>query len=397
MKVLQINSVCGIRSTGRICTDIAEVLEQQGHECKIAYGREYVPEKYERFAVRIGSDFTVKTDVIKTRILDNAGFNSAKATKKFLSWVKEYNPDIIHLHNIHGYYIHIGLLFDFLRSFGKPVVWTLHDCWAFTGHCAYYDFAGCEKWKEQCHNCKHKGEYPSSLLLDRSKQNFSKKSATFNSLDKLHFVAISNWIAQQKESSFLRSKPFTIIRNGIDLNNFKPTKNKFKEKYSIEDKKVFLGVASFWDRRKGFDTFIRLSQMINKDEALVMVGLNKEQLKSLPENIIGIGRTNNVQELAEIYSAADVFINPTREDNYPTVNLESLACGTPVVTYNTGGSPECIRPINGEVVPKGDIDALLKAARSIQLDRERIVRDAQRFDKTKKYIEYIEFYERCLK
>lgn len=396
MKVLQINSVCGIRSTGRICTDIAEILEQQGHECKIAYGREFVPEKYERFAVRIGNGFSVKADGVKTRIFDNAGFNSAKTTKKFLNWVKDYNPDIIHLHNLHGYYIHIGLLFEFLRSFGKPVVWTLHDCWAFTGHCAYYDFAGCEKWKTQCHNCKHKKEYPSSLLLDRSKQNFSKKSAIFNSLDNLYLVAVSDWIARQIESSFLKSKPLTVINNGIDLKNFKPTISNFKEKYSIKDKRVFLGVASFWDRRKGFDAFLELSKMINKDEVLVMVGLNNEQLKTLPDNIIGIERTNSVQELAEIYSAADVFVNPTSEDNYPTVNLEALACGTPVITYNTGGSPECISEKNGIVVPKGDLAALLHAARTVQSDRENIVRDAQRFDKRKKYIEYLEFYERCL-
>lgn len=397
MKVLQINSVCGIRSTGRICTDIAEVLQQQGHECKIAYGRETVPEKYQRFAVRIGSDFSVKADGIKTRIFDNAGFNSVKSTKRFLNWVKEYNPDIIHLHNLHGYYIHIGLLFDFLKSFGKPVVWTLHDCWAFTGHCAYYDFAGCDKWKTQCFDCPQKKEYPASLFSDRSKENYSEKSVIFNSLDNLYLVAVSDWIASQIERSFLKSKPLTVINNGIDLNNFKPTISNFKEKHSINNKRVFLGVASIWDRRKGFDTFLELSKMINSDEALVMVGLNKEQLRLLPKNIIGIERTNSIQELAEIYSAADVFVNPTGEDNYPTVNLEALACGTPVVTYNTGGSPESISEGNGIVVPKGDVAALLNAARTVQPNRENIVRDAQRFDKRKKYIEYLEFYERCLK
>ena len=396
MKVLQINSVCGIRSTGRICTDIAEVLEQQGHECKIAYGRESVPEKYQKFAIRIGKDTNVKLDGIKTRFFDNAGFNSANATKRFISWIKEYAPDIIHLHNLHGYYIHIGLLFEFLSSFNKPVVWTLHDCWPFTGHCAYYDFAECDKWKTQCFECKCKREYPSSLLLDGSKRNYLKKSKIFNSVDNLNFIAISNWIAQQKKESFLRDKPVTVIHNGIDLTQFKPTTSDFRKKHDIEKKRVYLGVASVWDRRKGYETFINLSQMINEDEAIVMVGLNKEQLKHLPKNIIGIERTNSVKELAEIYSAADVFVNPTLGDNFPTVNLEAIACGTPVVTYNTGGSPECISSDSGLVVPKGDIVALLNAARTIQLDTDKIVLDAQRFDKSKKYIEYLRFYERCL-
>lgn len=397
MKVLQINSVCGIRSTGRICTDIAQVLEQKGHECKIAYGRENVPEKYEKYAVRIGSDLSNKIDGVKTRIFDNAGFNSRKATVKFLNWVREYNPDIIHLHNIHGYYINIELLFKFLKGFDKPVIWTLHDCWPFTGHCAHYDFAGCEKWKTLCYDCKYTKDYPSSFVLDRSKQNYLKKSALFNSLDKLNFVAVSNWIANQQKESFIKMKPVTVIHNGIDLKQFKPTKSKFREKYKITDKRAYLGVATFWNDRKGFDTFLELSKMINENEVIVMVGVTKEQMKLLPQNIIGIERTNNIGELAEIYTACDVFLNPTLEDTFPTVNMEAIACGTPVVTYNTGGSPECVSEFSGRVVPKGNLSVLLDVARSLMLDNERVVSEAQSFKKEEKYIEYLKFYERCLK
>lgn len=397
MKVLQINSVCGIRSTGRICTDIAQVLEQKGHECKIAYGRENVPEKYEKYAVRIGSDLSNKIDGVKTRIFDNAGFNSRKATVKFLDWVREYNPDIIHLHNIHGYYINIELLFKFLKGFDKPVIWTLHDCWPFTGHCAHYDFAGCEKWKTLCYDCKYTKDYPSSFVLDRSKQNYLKKSALFNSLDKLNFVAVSNWIANQQKESFIKMKPVTVIHNGIDLKQFKPTKSKFREKYIITDKRAYLGVATFWNDRKGFDTFLELSKMINENEVIVMVGVTKEQMKLLPQNIIGIERTNNIGELAEIYTACDVFLNPTLEDTFPTVNMEAIACGTPVVTYNTGGSPECVSEFSGRVVPKGNLSVLLDVARSLMLDNERVVSEAQSFKKEEKYIEYLKFYERCLK
>ncbi|MBE6732985.1 MAG: glycosyltransferase [Ruminococcaceae bacterium] len=397
MKVLQINSVCGIRSTGRICTDIAEVLEKEGNECKIAYGRETVPEKYQKYAIRIGSDFSNKVDAIKTRIFDNAGFNSSKETKRFLNWVKGYDPDIIHLHNIHGYYINIELLFEYLKESNKPVVWTLHDCWPFTGHCAYYDYFGCEKWKTQCCNCEQTKEYPSAIFKDMSRKNHNKKTAFFSAVDTLQFVAISNWIALQKEQSLLKSKPHTIIHNGIDLIRFQPTISTFRQKWRIVDKRVYLGVASVWDRRKGFDTFLKLSEMIDENEVIVMVGVTKEQKKLLPKNIIGIERTNNVQELSEIYSAADVFLNPTMEDNYPTVNMEAIACGTPVVTYDTGGSPESISKSSGAVVPKGDIMALLKTARSLELDSEKVALEAQKFDKERKYKEYLQFYARCLK
>ena len=397
MKVLQINSVCGIRSTGRICTDIAEVLENQGHECKIAYGRETVPQQYQKYAVRIGSDFSNKVDALKNRIFDNAGFNSVRETKKFLNWVKEYNPDIIHLHNIHGYYINIELLFEYLKESNKPVVWTLHDCWAFTGHCAHYDFIGCEKWKTQCFNCVNKKDYPSSYVFDNSKQNHKKKNKLFNSLNNLSFVAVSEWIAKQQQMSGLCKNSVTVIHNGIDLTNFKFTPSDFREKNKLSDKKIYLGVATFWNNRKGFDTFLKLSEMIDKNEVIVIVGVTKEQKKILPKNIIGIERTNNIQELAEIYSVADVFLNPTMEEALGLVNMEAQACGIPVVTYNTGGSPESISETSGAVVPKGDITALLKTARSLELDSEKVALEAQKFDKERKYKEYLQFYARCLK
>lgn len=396
MKVLQINSVCGIRSTGRICTDIAEVLEKEGHECKIAYGRESVPEKYQKYAVRIGNNFSNYVDGIKTRLLDNAGFNSYQATKRFLSWVKEYDPDIIHLHNLHGYYIHIGLLFEYLHTCGKPVVWTLHDCWPFTGHCAYYDYTKCEKWKTGCYHCAHSSRYPKSMFLDRSKQNHERKVGLFNSVKKLQFIAISNWIADQQRASLLQKHPVTVIHNGIDLTNFAPTQSNFRQAYDIGDKRLYLGVASFWDRRKGLDTFHQLAQKLNENEVIVLVGLDDKQLKSLPSQIIGIKRTNSVKELAEIYTAADVFLNPTVEEGLGLVNIEATACGTPVVTYNTGGSPECVSDSSGIVVPKGDIIELLNAARAINLNTENIVQDAQKFDKCTKYAEYLQLYKECL-
>lgn len=353
MKVFQINSVCGIRSTGRICTDLAEVLISQGHECRIAYGREFVPEKYKDISYRIGRNFGVKINALKARIFDNEGFNAKRATKKLIKEIEKYNPDVIHLHNLHGYYLNIEILFDYLKKADKPVVWTLHDCWAFTGHCTYFDFAGCKKWQSACHNCSQKKDYPSSKCKDRSKKNYFQKKAAFTGVRNLTIVTPSKWLKEKVEQSFLKEYKVEVIHNGIDLDVFKPTPSDFRIRYGIEDKKIILGVASVWNRRKGLQDFIELSKILDDEYKIVLVGLTEEQKRSLPENIIGITRTNNVKELAEIYTAADVFFNPTYEDNYPTVNLEAQACGTPVVTYNTGGSVESVPKEN--VIEKGDL------------------------------------------
>ena len=351
MKVLQINSVCGIRSTGRICTDLADVLLQDGHECKIAYGRESVPEKYRKIAVRIGNDLDAKLHALQSRIFDNAGFGSRQATEKFIEWVKEYNPNIIHLHNIHGYYINIEVLFKYLAESNKPVVWTLHDCWAFTGHCAYYSYVKCDKWKMGCDDCLQKKRYPSSLWLDASKKNWQKKKALFTSVKNMTLVTPSKWLANEVKKSFLSNYPMKVIANGIDLDVFKPTPSDFKEKNGLVGKKIILGVASSWSECKGLKDFIELSKILDEKYKIVLVGLSGNQIKELPENVMAISRTNNVKELAEIYTAADIFFNPTYEDNFPTVNLEAQACGTPVITYRTGGSVESVPEKN--VVEQG--------------------------------------------
>ena len=351
MRVLQINSVCGIRSTGRICTDLADVLLQDGHECKIAYGRESVPEKYRKIAVRIGNDLDAKMHALQSRIFDNAGFGSRLATEKFIEWVKEYNPDIIHLHNIHGYYINIEVLFKYLAESNKPVIWTLHDCWACTGHCAYFSYVKCDKWKTGCFNCPQKKRYPLSLLWDASKQNWQKKKALFTSVKNMTLVTPSKWLANEVKKSFLSNYPMNVIANGIDLDVFKPTPSDFKEKNGLVGKKIILGVASSWSECKGLKDFIELSKILDEKYKIVLVGLSGNQIKELPENVMAISRTNNVKELAEIYTAADIFFNPTYEDNFPTVNLEAQACGTPVITYRTGGSVESVPEKN--VVEQG--------------------------------------------
>lgn len=363
MKILMINVVCGIRSTGRMCTDLASVLEEQGHEVKIAYGRENVPEQFQKYAVRIGNDRDVKLHGGKARVLDGAGFGSRQATIRFIEWVKKFEPDVIHLHNLHGYYIHMEILFEYLRNCGKKIIWTLHDCWSFTGHCVYFDYAGCGKWKTGCGKCPQKKEYPSCIGLGASKRNYQRKKSLFTGIPSLTLVTPSRWLSGLVKQSFMAEYEVRVIPNGVDTKVFRSTENRLREKYKLADKKVVLGVAAVWDRRKGLEDFVKLSKRLPAEYQIVLAGVTKEQAASLPDTMVTIEKTDNPKELAAWYTLADVFVNPTLEDNYPTTNLESIACGTPVVTYDTGGSSESAGMF-GVSVPKKDIDQLAEAVQA---------------------------------
>lgn len=398
MKILQINSVCGVGSTGRIATDLYKVLEEQGHECVIAYGRGTAPEEIK--TIKIGTDFDNYMHVAKTRLFDKHGFGSTKATKEFIKKVEEYDPDIIHLHNIHGYYINIEVLFDYLKIANKKVIWTLHDCWAFTGHCSHFDYIGCDKWKTGCSNCPQKAEYPSSKVVDNSKFNYEKKKRLFTSVKNMTIITPSKWLANLVEESFLGKYEVVVINNGIDLEVFKPTESNFREYYGLEDKKIILGVASVWTERKGLYTFFELFKKLSNDYKIVLVGLSKKQIKDMPDNIIGITRTNNIYELIEIYSEADIFVNPTLEEVLGLTNIEALACGVPVVTYNTGGSVECIDDNCGIIVNDRTIEALIKSINKINtkcITKNECVKRAYLFDKNNRYKEYLNKYIGVLK
>lgn len=392
MKVLFINEVCGITSTGRICTDIAGLLESQGHTARVGYGRGVVPEHLQKYAVKIGSKAAVYVHAFFSRIFDNTGFYSRIATKKFIKWVKVYDPDVIHLHNLHGYYINLKILFDYLKECKKPIVWTLHDCWSFTGHCSHYEFVGCNKWKTACHNCPQKREYPASKLLDRSKQNYIDKKKLFCGIENLRIVTPSKWLKHQVEQSFLGEYQVAVINNGIDISVFTPQVSDFKKKHNIEDKIMLLGVANVWTQRKGIEDFIKLSQILDERYQLVLVGNLRG--RSCPENIIHIPHTNSIKEMSQIYSAADVFLNLTYEDTYPTTNLESISCTTTVITYKTGGSPESVTQEYGEVVEQGDIDGVISAVEKI---KNKKIEQTNRFDKTARFNEYIELYKDLIK
>lgn len=396
MKVLQINSVCGYGSTGRIAADLSRVLQSHGDEALVLFGRGEAPADVA--ALRINSDFDIRMHGALSRLSDRQGFYSKKATERLVNEAERFAPDVVHLHNLHGYYLHLPTLFAWLERCGRPVVWTLHDCWAFTGHCAFFDFVGCERWKTECRNCPQKREYPASLLADASSRNFQEKQALFCSAADLTLVTPSQWLGGLVGESFLQKYPVRVIPNGIDLEAFRPVEGLFREKYGLQGKKLALGVASVWEPRKGLDYLKKLPQLLKEEWKVVVVGVTEEQKKELPERVLGITRTNNVQELAEIYTAADVFVNPTLEDNFPTTNLEALACGTPVVTFDTGGSKEALHAACGIAVEKGNLPALAAALpTATQMAAASCRERARRFDRQHCFEEYRKLYQSLLK
>ena len=396
MKILMINSVCGIRSTGRICTDLAEMLEAKGHECKIAYGREGVPEKYQKYALRIGTKAGIYAHALKARAFDCAGFGSKLATRKLIKQIKEYAPDIIHLHNIHGYYIHIGELFRFLREYAKPVLWSFYDCWSFTGHCAHFDFNGCEQWKTECRTCAFRDEYPKSLL-SRARKNYQAKKELFTNVPRLHLSVPSRWMQSMVGQSYLRKYPVHVLPNGIDMASFSERKSDFREKHGLSDRFIVLGVSSFWNKMKGLEFFNRLADELDADKfQVVLVGAADKG--TLSDQILHISATNNIGELCEIYTAADVFVNPTLQETQGLTTVEALACGTPVVVFDAGGAAECVDDSCGLVVPKNDGDGLLDSVLCIQqgkrsFDKQQCINAARKYDTKELYRDFIDLYE----
>lgn len=390
MRIVQINSVCGSGSTGKICVAVSELLTKKGIENYILYASE---KSNYHFGRKYMSDIDVKIQALKSRIFGNYGFNSQRATKRLLKELKSLKPDIVHLHNLHGHNVHLGMLFSYLKENSIKVFWTFHDCWAFTGYCPYYDLAMCDKWKNKCSECPAANKY--SWFFDRSKYLFEKKKNLFTGLD-LTIITPSKWLADQVKQSFLKDCEVMVINNGIDLSVFNSRESDFREKYNLQDKFIVLGVAFGWGVRKGLDVFIELSKCLDERFQIVLVGTDDKVDKQLPKNIISINRTNNQAELTEIYTAANVFVNPTREEVLGMTNIEALACGTPVITFKTGGSVECVDSNCGIVVPKNDIDALEKAIRTVCIDKpfscEACLAHANQYDQRDKFNEYISLY-----
>lgn len=352
MKYLFINTVAGRGSTGRIAAEQCRALMALGHECLFAYARDDngcpdVP------TLRIGSAMDVRLHALRTRLLDDTGFGSKAATCRFLERVKEYDPDVIWMHNLHGYYIHLGLLFDYLRTCGKEIHWTLHDCWALTGHCVHFDFIGCDRWKTGCHDCPQKGKYPASRLCDNSRNNYREKKRLFTGIPNLRLTVPSNWLASRVKESFLRDYPVEVVPNSVNTAVFKPTPGDFRETYHLQNKRIVLGVANVWDDRKGLYDFYALAPMLGDGYQIVLIGLSQKQIRALPKTILGLPRTKNVEELVKAYTAADVFVNPSVEETFGMTSLEAACCGTPAIVYRGTACEEAAAIYGGIAVERG--------------------------------------------
>lgn len=392
--LLQINVTANWGSTGKIAEQIGFCAMRHGWESFIAYGRWCNPSK--SHLIKIGNKLDMYMHYAEQRIRDNEGLCSRGATKQLIKLISEIRPDVVQLHNIHDHYLNYRLLFEYLNKTEIRVVWTLHDCWAFTGHCFHFITKGCERWKTECFDCPLQREYPKTLF-DRSRKNFTIKKNIFGANNNLTIIACSEWIANFVRQSFLKDKPIRVINNGVDLNVFKNSAS------LCTNEKVFhvLAVSNVWNKDKGFDDILKLRELLSSEYEMTIVGVTKQQLNSLPQGLVGIERTQNVQELVALYSKADVFINPTYADNFPTVNLESLACGTPVITYRTGGSPEAIDEKTGVVVEQGDVNGLVAAIHNMKeyslSSADCRKRAEECFDKDKCFEKYVELYEKLLK
>ena len=404
MRLLQINSTINDGSTGRIAYQIGEMCIANGDESYIAFSGRYFENNNMVNTIRIGSKLDFYWHALVTRIFDRHGFGSIRATKKLLKQIDYIKPDIVHLHNLHGYYINIVILFNYLASTNIPIVWTLHDCWSFTGHCDHFEYIDCNKWQKSCHTCPQKSLYPASLIVDNSKENFVNKRRLFNSVNNLTIVPVSNWLNSKLKYSFLKNYSSRVIHNGIDLEVFRPRDHEFFVRNFHQQKKfILLGVASIWSKKKGFYEFIKLSRCLDENFVIVLVGVSPKLKKKLPKNIISIAKTSNQQELAKLYSSSDIYLNLTFEDTYPTTNLESIACGTPVITYKTGGSPESVEEGCGIIVNQGDIDSLVQKIKEIKnnglpkISQESLrLIASDKFDKDINFVHYLNLYKSIL-
>lgn len=394
--LLQINVTANWGSTGKIAEQIGLCAQAHGWKSCIAYGRMMNPSKNE--LVKIGNAFDVYEHYAEARLLDNEGLASRRATKRLLEKMVEIRPDVVHLHNIHDHYLNYPMLFRFLAEKNIPVVWTQHDQWATTGHCCY-NLVGCERWKEECHDCPMSKWYS----LDRSRRNYRLKKKLLADIPSLTIVAVSEWLGDNIRQSHLKDRNIEVIHNGIDIKTFSPQPTNAHERYGIDkQKKIVLGVAALWDARKGLNDFYALAKRLPVDEyAIVIVGQLTEDIKQVENGcqMVFVDRTQNALELAQLYSSASVFVNPTYQDNYPTTNLEAIACGTPIITYKTGGSPEAVDEKTGVVVEQGDVDGLVSAVEMLAngdyKDACRKKAEAE-FDNSKCFNPYIKLYNKLL-
>ena len=395
MRILHINSVCGVTGTGRIVADLCREANVRGHHSMAAYGEHKFQNQGDNIeTLQIGTKWDCYIHGLLTRLFDLQGFGSISATRKFLKRIDEYQPDVIHLHNLHGYYINIKLLFDYIKRKKIKTVWTLHDCWPMTGHCVHFENVSCTKWKEQCYKCPLKRDYPASYLTDNSRWNYRKKKEAFQGVEDMIILVPSEWMAEKVKESFLKDYPIKVIYNGIDTQKYCPVESDFKQKHGIGDKIVILGVANIWNERKGLKVFVELSELLDDTFKIVLIGLTKEQIQELPTNIIGIERTDTVEELAKAYTAADIFVTPSTEETFGLTIAEAVACGTWPIVYEGTACAEVVKLSIGEVVPRKVVElkkAIVKYSESKK--EEDLEKYAQFFSKQRFAQDILEIYQ----
>lgn len=401
MRVLQINSKVNVGSVSRITDQIGATILETGWESFIAYGRECRRTLSE--TIKIEGRFSVYFHALGSLLFDAEGRFSSLATKRLIKVIKRIDPDIVHLQNIHGHYLNYSLLFKYLKESGKPVIWTFHDCWPITGHCSHFISCNCEKWKIECHNCPIIRSYPKSLFIDNSRSNYLNKKRIFTEINNLTIVAVSKWLSSVVEQSFLRDKSVEVIYNGIDTTVFNYVPSTLKCDLGLTDKIVLLGVATAWGVEKGLYDYIKLASVLDDRFRIVLVGLNEEQMKSIPNFIIKIPRTANLHELAMYYSMADIVLNLSYAESFGLTTVEGMSCGTPGIVYNRTASPELVSEDTGIIVDAGSIDQLYSAITKISSRGKSFYSDNCRnrvlelFDKSKNYKKYIDLYRQLIK
>lgn len=390
MKILQINVTANWGSTGRIAEQINLQAQQRGWDTYIAYGR--YSSQSQSHLIKVGNRYDVYAHYLRHRFFDGEGLGSEHATQRLVEDIQRLQPDIIHLHNIHDHWLNYPILFEYFINTDIPIVWTFHDCWAFTGHCFHFENAKCCKWLEQCKKCK---QIP-SLSSDNTCRNYDLKKELFTNLgQRLTIVPVSQWLGRYVRSSILKDCRIETIYNGIDTETFRMDATTGK-------RRMILGVSNVWPKDKGLSDFIKLRKVLPRDIEIMLVGLTKKQIRELPKGIKGIERTANIRELINLYQYASAFVNLTRNDTFPTVNIEALACGTPVITYRTGGSPEAIDGETGIIVEKGDVEGTAAAIRRIMENPAHLTpencrrRAVENFNKDQQFAKYISLYESLL-
>lgn len=400
MVLLQINVDANNGSNGSIARDIGTIALEKGWDSYIAYGRKHIP--CDSTLIRVGNGLDIKIHGLLTRLFDLHGLGSRITTKLFLKKIDKTRPDIVHLHNIHGYYINYQLLFKYLIKNNIPVVWTFHDCWPFTGHCGYFESYGCSRWKSKCHKCPAVHDYPTSWFFDRSKQAFKLKNRLFTSPQTMHIVTVSKWLKGLAEESFFSKYPIHVVYDGIDTESFKPRNSNLRQVYGLENKFILLSAAANWSNAKGWNDYLKLSNMLSNDCVIMLVGVTDKQRETLPSNIIGVPRQESKEKLAEFYSMADVLLNLSYQETFGMTTAEAMACGTPGISYDRTASPELISPDTGIIVEAGNMEQIINAITTIQKNgksfysracRQRVM---ENFDFKKVNQQYFEIYEKIL-